>query len=101
MRGIAPKFPNRLESNNPRSNRKGLTGQLPDDVRAVEAQVSVCDDFLPQFASAGDVARQFSDVRFTARQLIDLGRRAAQPMPDTGKSVIAFLFNEVGALPVE
>jgi hypothetical protein len=34
-----------------RSNRKALTGQLPDDVRAVEAEFSLCDDFLPQFAS--------------------------------------------------
>ncbi|PYI94759.1 MAG: hypothetical protein DME97_00045 [Verrucomicrobia bacterium] len=62
-----------------RSNRKALTGQLPDDVRAVEAQFSLCDDFLPQFALASDIGRQFSDAWFAARQVIDLGRRAAKP----------------------
>jgi hypothetical protein len=64
-----------------RSNRKALTGQLPDDVRAVELQFSVCDDFLPQFALASDIGRQFSDAWFAARQVIDLGRRAAKPNP--------------------
>lgn len=62
-----------------RSNRKALTGQLPDDVRSVEAQFSLCDDFLPQFAIASDEGRQFSDAWFAARQVIDLGRRAAKP----------------------
>jgi len=62
-----------------RSNRKALTGQLPDDVRAVEAQFSLCDDFLPQFALASDIGLQFSDAWFAARQVIDLGRRAAKP----------------------
>lgn len=62
-----------------RSKRKALTGQLPDDVRAVEAQFSKCDDFLPQFALASEMGRQFSDAWFAARQVIDLGRRASKP----------------------
>jgi len=66
-----------------RSNRKALTGQLPDDFRTVEAQFSLCDDFLPQFAMASDLGLQFSDARFAARQVIDLGRRASKPNPTT------------------
>jgi hypothetical protein len=49
-----------------RSNRKALTGQLPDDVRDIEAQFSLCDDFLPQFAMASDLGLQFSDAWFAA-----------------------------------
>ncbi|MEY2562184.1 MAG: hypothetical protein QOH88_377 [Verrucomicrobiota bacterium] len=64
-----------------RSKRKALTGQLPEDVRTVEAQFSLCDDFLPQFALASEMGRQFSDAWFAARQVIDLGRRAAKPNP--------------------
>jgi hypothetical protein len=63
----------------PRSNRKALTGQLPHDVRAVDAQFSLCDDFLPQFALASDIGGQFSDAWFAARQVIDLSRRAGKP----------------------
>ncbi len=62
-----------------RSKRKALTGQLPDDVRAVEAQFSLCDDFLPQFPLASEMGRQFSDAWFAARQVLDLGRRASKP----------------------
>lgn len=62
-----------------RSKRKALTGQLPYDVRAIEAQFSICDDFLPQFAVANEMGRQFSDAWFAARQVIDLGRRASKP----------------------
>ena len=60
-------------------NRKALTGQLPDDVRAVEVQFSLCDDFVPQFAMASDLGRQFNDAWFAARQILDLGRRASKP----------------------
>jgi hypothetical protein len=49
--------------------------------RAVEAQFSLCDDFLPQFALARDLGLQCSDAWFAARQVIDLGRRAAKPNP--------------------
>jgi hypothetical protein len=35
--------------------------------------------FLPQFALASNIGRQFSDAWFAARQVIDLGRRAAKP----------------------
>jgi hypothetical protein len=38
-----------------RSKRKALTGQLSDEVRAVEAQFFLCDDFLTQFALAGEM----------------------------------------------
>jgi hypothetical protein len=61
-----------------RSNRKALTSQIPDDVRAAEAQFFLCDDFLPQFALVSDIGHQFSDAWFAARQVIDLGRRAAK-----------------------
>jgi hypothetical protein len=44
-------------------------------------QFSLCDDFLPQFAMASDLGLQFSDAWFAARQVIDLGRRAAKPNP--------------------
>ena len=37
------------------SKRKALTGQLFDEVRAVEAQFFLCDDFLAQFALAGEM----------------------------------------------
>jgi hypothetical protein len=56
-----------------------LFPSLSPDVRAVEAQFSICDDFLPQFALANDIGRQFSDAWFAARQVIDLGRRASKP----------------------
>lgn len=49
--------------------------------RAVEAQFSLCDDFLPQFALASDIGLQFNDAWFAARQVIDLGCRAAKPNP--------------------
>ena len=56
-----------------------VADELPDDIRAVEAQFSLCDDFLPQFALATEMGRQFSDAWFAARQVIDLGRRASKP----------------------
>jgi len=54
---------------------------LPDDVRRLEAKFSICDDYLPQFALASDLGRQFSDAWFAARQVLDLGKRAAKPNP--------------------
>jgi hypothetical protein len=64
-----------------RSNCTVLTGQLADDVRAVETQFSLCDDFLPQFALGSDIGRQFSDAWFAARQVLDLGSPASKPNP--------------------
>jgi hypothetical protein len=52
-----------------------------EDRHTIEAQFSTCDDFLPQFALSGEMGRQFSDAWFAARQMIDLGRRAAKPNP--------------------
>ena len=62
-----------------RSKKKGLTGQLPADVRAIEAKFDQCDDYLPQFALLSDLGRQFSDAWFAARHVDDLGRRASKP----------------------
>ena len=64
-----------------RSKKKGLTGELPADVRAIEAKFDECDDYLPQFALVSDLGRQFSDAWFAARHVDDLGRRASKPNP--------------------
>jgi hypothetical protein len=52
-----------------------LTGQLADDVRAAEAQLSICDGLVPQFALTGEMGGQFSDAWFAARQVIGSRRR--------------------------
>jgi hypothetical protein len=51
---------------------------MPDEPhnggRDVEAQFSLCDDFLPEFALASDIGLQFSDAWFAACQGINAKR---------------------------
>jgi hypothetical protein len=71
-----------------RSNRKALTGQLPDDCPRRRSPILLVRRFLFQFAMASDLGRQFSDAWFAARQVIDLGRRAAKANSRAAKSLI-------------
>ncbi|MBI3876270.1 MAG: hypothetical protein HY300_10010, partial [Verrucomicrobia bacterium] len=56
----------------------------PDDARAAEAKFAICDDFVVQFPEADPPhpkAQEFMDAWFNARQVVNLGRRAAKPNP--------------------
>jgi hypothetical protein len=59
-----------------------LTGQLPDDVRAVEVELSICDDLLPQFAFANEIGRQFSDALVRRRRASNPTSRPARRIHD-------------------
>ena len=63
-----------------RAKRKALTGQLPDDVRAIEASFADLDDLVIQFGDT-PTGSAFVDAWFNARKVVDLGRRAAKPAP--------------------
>ena len=61
-----------------RAKRKSLTSQLPDDARAIEAKFAELDDLVIQFG-ATELGQHFVNAWFNARQVVDLGRRAAKP----------------------
>ncbi len=63
-----------------RAKRKALTGQLPQDVRAIETKFAGLDDLVIQFDGTTE-GSALVDAWFNARKVVDLGRRAAKPAP--------------------
>lgn len=61
------------------SSGQALTQEIAKNDRDVEAQFSLCGDFLPQFASVNGIGHH-SDAWFATGQVIDRGRRASKPI---------------------
>ena len=60
-----------------RAGLKALTGQLQQEVRNIEAKFAALDDLVIQFDET-PAGVQFVAAWFSARQVVDLGRRAAK-----------------------
>lgn len=74
-----------------RSNHKALMSQLPDDI---EAQFSLCDDFLPQSRWPATSAFNSSDAWFAAPQTIaSRPPRRETKSATTAKSIISSRIN--------
>jgi hypothetical protein len=65
-----------------RAGRKALTDSLPRDASDLEAKFAALDDLVIQFDESPKGA-EFVAAWFNARQVVDLGRRAAKPTPSS------------------